>query len=612
MPTYTVKLQDGAEYQIEAPNDAALKDAVAKLQAPRSRAISAGQMARAALTGLGGLPALVADAPGFVVNTIARKQVVEPMLASRMFQQGLDAMGLPAYGGSLPENLASALTGAAAPIGLGTQLVRNAPQLAPSVLRGVGEQLARGPVAQTVGSQTGTLAAQTAAAMGAGPVGQTIASVAGGAAVPGSGNVVGRSRAAIDPLTESGRERAVGEALRRMANDPIRAQQNLATAKPIVPGSRPTTAQAAGDYGIAAADGPVFETSGMAGLKGQRLAEQNSARNAFLDKYGINEDVVSLLDGKAEKIAGPIREQAFAEAKRPTLGPVREAMSRIIQSETYVRPEVKQAIKFAGEQLAEAAGEGGKRLDVRRLYEARKSISQAIAGRYDSDKGSMRLAAKELLAIRDAIDESLNQATGGGYGKYMERYSRVAQVKEGVENAAAIRTKATTASPEITAQDPTAQYGRFLSQPAMARALGAAVRDSGVKLLPRQQRALELVLKDLDRAASVNNAAVRPQGSSTARNITMSYVLGKVLTDSLSDNATVRAVAKPLQAIYGLAGTEQELQQLLAKAMLEPEIAAQLLAKANIANAERLANSLAAVAQRGAVGGTAGTLATQQ
>jgi hypothetical protein len=90
----------------------------------------------------------------------------------------------------------------------------------------------------------------------------------------------------------------------------------------------------------------------------------------------------------------------------------------------------------------------------------------------------------------------------------------------------------------------------------------------------------------------------------------MSYVLGKVLTDSVAENSTVKAVSRPLQAVYGLAGSEEAMQNLLVEAMLDPKIASQLLAEANTRNAERLANSLAEVARRGAVGGTAATLAS--
>jgi hypothetical protein len=58
----------------------------------------------------------------------------------------------------------------------------------------------------------------------------------------------------------------------------------------------------------------------------------------------------------------------------------------------------------------------------------------------------------------------------------------------------------------------------------------------------------------------------------------------------MADNTTLRTMTRPLDWLYKL--PDQQVQQLLVESMLDPQLAATLMSKANIMKVEPLAKSL--------------------
>ena len=83
---------------------------------------------------------------------------------------------------------------------------------------------------------------------------------------------------------------------------------------------------------------------------------------------------------------------------------------------------------------------------------------------------------------------------------------------------------------------------------------------------------------------------VRAPGSNTFQNMSMGNLIGRVFSESMADNTTLRTMTRPLDWLYKL--PDQQVQQLLVESMLDPKLASVLISKANIMKVEPLAKSL--------------------
>lgn len=143
--------------------------------------------------------------------------------------------------------------------------------------------LTAAPVSQVAGAVGAGTAAQGAAELGAGPITQAAAGLAGGVvgagAVPAVRALGAAGPAIVQPFSEAGRERMAADVLLRQSDDPatLRARIDAGVADETrrLPGSTPTTAQAARDAGLS-----VFEQGARATADGASAIRQaEAARN---------------------------------------------------------------------------------------------------------------------------------------------------------------------------------------------------------------------------------------------------------------------------------------------------------------------------------------------
>ena len=189
MATYVVTAPDGKEYEVNAPEGATQEQVLAFVQQnyaqaaqPQQRSVAqdigrqAGLTARAAVTGLTAIPAMMADPVAALVNQVAGRKVMEQ--PSRGVQNILTAVGLPQPETGLERAVQA---GTAAMAGLPPQVAaaRAAPALAP-----LGQNLLQ----QTVAAGTGGAAAQAASDVVQEATENPLASVIAGLA---AGTVVG-------------------------------------------------------------------------------------------------------------------------------------------------------------------------------------------------------------------------------------------------------------------------------------------------------------------------------------------------------------------------------------------------------------------------------------
>jgi hypothetical protein len=72
--------------------------------------------------------------------------------------------------------------------------------------------------------------------------------------------------------------------------------------------------------------------------------------------------------------------------------------------------------------------------------------------------------------------------------------------------------------------------------------------------------------------------------------MSMGNLIGRVFSESMATNTTLRTMTRPLDFLYKL--PDEQIQQLLVEAMLDPKMAAMMMSKANMMKVEPLAKSL--------------------
>lgn len=145
----------------------------------------------------------------------------------------------------------------------------------------------------------------------------------------------------VAPLSQSGREAAVGEKLVNAASDPTAAMAALDQPGEIVPGSAPTTFQQSGDMGLGSLERSVATQNPE--LFNARRAEQNSARLSALT------DVQA--DGHPEAVSDFFRNQ-LSDIDQSTQAAYDNAAQQARTAAQSVGPD--QTAEAGGNQLRQA------------------------------------------------------------------------------------------------------------------------------------------------------------------------------------------------------------------------------------------------------------------
>lgn len=284
---------------------------------------------------------------------------------------------------------------------------------------------------------------------GAGVPGQLAAGLAAGvtpfgaAALARAGvNELRSVAGAFDRLTPGGQERLAGTALDRMASDPARVRQLLATSGDgvLVPGSMPTTAQLAGDPGLAVVEKGLASSTGGSAIGARYTSQQDARREALnillnpvaerqaaaIESVGPRLADASPFGGNLDQsMAGGMIRSAFDDAYGGMRNQVRQAYGAIDPEGTAsfdLRPlqasfqdvvgtgryqRVPQEISGIMKQIADDI-EGGVNVSYRDLQDMRSLVSDLSfqAGK-SGDAATKRLAT----GMRGAIDNYLERSS---------------------------------------------------------------------------------------------------------------------------------------------------------------------------------------------------------
>lgn len=345
------------------------------------------------------------------------------------------------------------------------------------------------------------------------------AALGGAVPVAGAGLKYGKNalQSLIDPFTQAGQGRAAQTILQRIAGD----GPAVADAAAYVPGSTPTLAQATRNPAVAAMERAA---ESRAPLQFGAIKDQNNAaRNAYLDTIRGNQQTLEAAMATRDQQALPLLDTALAGAKPADAKPVVDTIESILSTRSGQRPAVTGALAKVRQSI-EPDGSGKPLLsDVDQLYGVRQAINDQLTTVSGRDNSASQLASRELIQVRDALDESI-EAAAPGFRNYLKQYSDLSKPVDAQRFLQGLDLTDQT-SQRITLNKVKSQLGRIEKMQAQPGSNAAK------SITDEQMEALRNLHQDLQREANSNLG--RSAGSNTFQNLAMDNLTNSMLPGPL-------------------------------------------------------------------------------
>lgn len=466
----------------------------------------------------------------------------------------------------------------------GRQMAGQPAGIAPEILK----LLAQYPAQQVSGAALAGGAGGMLREGDVGTAGQMAGSLAAGMVAPGgpklplTQRIVAAPKTLVQPFTEEGRQVMIGSVLNKLATNPQAAQARLAEAAPLVPGVRPTTAATAFDPGLAAAETSIRGLDVAGSQFGQRLSEN---QQALLDAYrrlSGGPGSIPRAEAKRASVTGPMRTDAFDMRAPVTVDAIEAQIQSTLSDPSKQRTQVISAMQEVRNLIKARTAPDGT-IDPVALYSVRKDIGDIMSGKLQGEKANLRLARGELADLMPVIDNVI-ESGAPGFNAYMSKYAKMSKPIDQMRLLQDIEARVTTGQPNVVTGEPVLAAGQ------LRRQLATRAEEIGADLSAPAQRRLDNIITEINRGMAATAPGVKVPGSDTFKNMSMGNLIGKIFSESLASNTTLRTMTRPLDFLYKL--PDEKLQQLLVEAMLDPQMAAVMMSKANMMKVEPLATSL--------------------
>lgn len=254
-----------------------------------------------------------------------------------------------------------------------------------------------------------------------------LAGGAGGAGGAVLGKGIGKTVDVARKLIRSGGnrvDRAAADILNREATD---AGKLMTPAPSQVPGVQRTLAEESLDPGIARLERNLRSTTNFFDPIDR---SNNAARVNVLDALAGTDADMAKAVAKRDSLTSALRGEAFAEGDAAAQAAQQaralnlpgdtgmDALQRQIQSiagQNSGRPSVQSALNDVSRALSNSSDSVGG------LYSVRQYIGDLLSGKAGSDKAYAQSATRELMQMRDALDDELSRRAPT-FSKYLSAY----------------------------------------------------------------------------------------------------------------------------------------------------------------------------------------------
>lgn len=424
-----------------------------------------------------------------------------------------------------------------------------------------------------------------------------------GAAVPAAaGGALRAVRGVAAPFTQKGAEATAARVVRGFAADPSTLANRAPSA---VPDVQRTLAEETLDPGIAQLQRTVAAKEGAPFDLLRR--GNNAARVGAIRGFAGDEADIAAAEAARNASTESLREQAFAEGA-DTLARKQQASALMMPASsgmTQLRQGIREIARSgAGNPSVQSATNAVSRaLDqtgdsVGGLYNVRKYIGDLLNGRVAGDDASARAASRELIQMRDMIDQNLSQRAPS-FPQYLDAYRSASEPINRMQAGQELlkRSSSGVADPTTGLEVLTpAAFGRSVRNldQISAGATGFSKASADKVFQPSDLATIGNINDDLARQAFADTAG-RGSGSDTFQKLaTNGDIIGAV--QELGVNIPGSGVIRML----GSAGRDRVNRQLV-EILTDPARAQEVLRRASASDRRAIQGVLTAM------GGESGT-----
>jgi hypothetical protein len=443
------------------------------------------------------------------------------------------------------------------------------------------------PTAFIPGANTMTGAGLIGAAMGAmqpsESVGEFAKNTAMGGGLGAGGIAAGRTigagyqgaKSLVEPFTKGGQEKIAARTLQRFAENPHSSASAARNAVELVPGSRPTMAEATQDAGLAQLQRTLANNPDIGPALARRGVENSAARTDALRTIAGDDGQKAFYEAARSAAAKDLYGEAFKQGPVKMTAPLRAEAKDLMS-----RPAVHRAMEEAKEL---ALNEGVKLTNansIQGLHYAKMAldgqISVAVRAGDNVKARALQSAQEKLLGFLDKVSPSYGEARR----QFADMSKPINQMDIGEELLGKLRPALSDFGNNT--RETAATYAKALrdADGTAKRATGFSGAKMETVLSPEQFRTATSVAKDLARKANADELG-KALGSNTAQNLVSQNVLRQMLgptglPQSWAENTMLMSAMRPMQWAAQVA--EPRVVNRLGQAALDPQDAARLLA----------------------------------
>lgn len=377
----------------------------------------------------------------------------------------------------------------------------------------------------------------------------------------------------VEPFTDAGQNAIVGRTLNRFATDAQRAAQDALSARPAVSGYQQTLAEATQDPGLATLQRAVMNTDAAAQIGAVERANAGLLKDAI---GGIAGDDVAMAAAKAARESAT--DALYKSADNVTL-PITPELKELLK-----RPVIRSAMNEArtnaankGENLFVGMGKKASAVTGKTLHQIKMAIDDAYeaAAPGSAARRAIGQAKKDYL---DWVETRISD-----YGQARQTFAAMSAPVNQMEIGGLLANKLSPALDDFaeTGGLRGAMFAQSLRNPEAIVKQATGHSGSLAKILrPDQLQTIEGVGKTLADRASAQNLA-RPVGTNTAQNLSAQNLMRQIAGPlGLPQSFTEAQFWPTMLRLPGMVMKAQEpsINQKLANAIVDPKLAAQLMA----------------------------------
>lgn len=387
------------------------------------------------------------------------------------------------------------------------------------------------------------------------------------------------AKSLAEPFYQGGREKITARALERFGGPNV--QQKVAgAAGELVQGSKPTLAEATQDAGLATLQrSAVASDPRLAAALAEREMQNNAARVNALKSLGGDAGQLEFATAARGAAAQDLYERAFAEVADNSPW-IKGQLSQLMKRPAFVSALKEGQELAANEGLRLGKNGAFKQEDATRILHYTKMALDDQIGRAEGNAQRALMGTRDkLIGLMESKDFSPSYREARDTFRQMSR--PVNQMKTGQELANRARVGDNEmldalGNPTLT---PASFTQAMRSGEDIAKSATGRKQPLSSVFDQQQMQLLENLQADLSRL-NVSRTAGKPMGSPTAQYLSSQNLLQQIagplgLPASWAEGTLLRSAVRPLD--FAMKRAEPDVQEALAKALLDPEEAKRVL-----------------------------------